>query len=163
MSKIIVLRGSSGSGKTTVANKLHNILGEGNLLISQDYVRRTMLQAKDKPNNLAIGLLDSMIKYGIKNCDYTIVEGVLSNNNYGKMLHENLTLADNVYAYYYDLSFEETVKRHITKKNVDFNTEDMLKWFTPKDLLGIKNEKSITKDISEDNLLELILNDLKLS
>ena len=39
----------------------------------------------------------------------------------------------------------------------------MLKWFTPKDLLGIKNEKSITKDISEDNLLELILNDLKLS
>ena len=122
-----------------------------------------MLQVKDKPNNLAIGLLDSMIKYGIRNCDYTIVEGILSNNKYGKMLRENVTMADNVYAYYYDLSFEETVKRHITKKNVDFNTEDMLKWFTPKDLLGIKNEKSITKDISEDNLLELILNDLKLS
>ncbi|MGX7045578.1 AAA family ATPase [Pseudolactococcus plantarum] len=163
MSKIIVLRGNSGSGKTTVANKLHKELGEGNLLISQDYVRRTMLQVKDKPNNLAIGLLDSMIKYGIRNCDYTIVEGILSNNKYGKMLRENVTMADNVYAYYYDLSFEETVKRHITKKNVDFNTEDMLKWFTPKDLLGIKNEKSITKDISEDNLLELILNDLKLS
>ena len=107
MSKIIVLRGNSGSGKTTVANKLHKELGEGNLLISQDYVRRTMLQVKDKPNNLAIGLLDSMIKYGIRNCDYTIVEGILSNNKYGKMLRENVTMADNVYAYYYDLSFEE--------------------------------------------------------
>ncbi|SUM32585.1 Uncharacterised protein [Staphylococcus gallinarum] len=35
MVNIIIIRGNSGSGKTTVARKLHEILGRGNLLISQ--------------------------------------------------------------------------------------------------------------------------------
>lgn len=33
-----------------------------NLLICQNYVRRIILQVKDKLNNLAIELMDSMIK-----------------------------------------------------------------------------------------------------
>lgn len=35
-SKIIILRGNSGSGKTTVANALQKKLGRGTLIISQD-------------------------------------------------------------------------------------------------------------------------------
>lgn len=34
--KLIILRGNSGSGKTTIANALHQCLKEQSLLISQD-------------------------------------------------------------------------------------------------------------------------------
>lgn len=81
MSTLILLRGNSGSGKTSVANEIHDILGEGTLLISQDYVRRIMLKVKDKPMNLAIGLIQSMIEYGLNHCEYTIVEGILTEKN----------------------------------------------------------------------------------
>jgi len=46
--KLIILRGNSGSGKTTIANALHQCLKEQSLLISQDVVRREMLRVKDE-------------------------------------------------------------------------------------------------------------------
>ena len=47
MPKLIILRGNSGSGKTTVAQKLQHIIGRNTMLIPQDYVRREMLYARD--------------------------------------------------------------------------------------------------------------------
>ncbi|HCM89785.1 MULTISPECIES: AAA family ATPase [Vagococcus] len=160
MSKIILIRGNSGSGKTTVANELHDILGPGNLLISQDCVRRTMLKVKDKPMNLAIGLIETMIDYGIKNCEHIIIEGILARNKYGEMLRNTLKRADIVNAYYYDLSLEETIKRHNTKENTDFNSNKMREWFVPHDFLGIENEKIISENISKEEMIKLILADL---
>ena len=46
MSKLIVLRGNSGSGKTTIAKALQKKLGHNTMLISQDEVRRNMLWVK---------------------------------------------------------------------------------------------------------------------
>ncbi|MDT3958624.1 AAA family ATPase [Staphylococcus kloosii] len=46
---LIIIRGNSGSGKTTIAKALHNELGEDALLLSQDVVRREMLQVHDRP------------------------------------------------------------------------------------------------------------------
>ena len=46
---LIIIRGDSGSGKTTIAKALHNELGEDALLLSQDVVRREMLQVHDRP------------------------------------------------------------------------------------------------------------------
>lgn len=43
MSKLIILRGNSGSGKTTVAKALQEKLGYNTMRISQDEVRRNML------------------------------------------------------------------------------------------------------------------------
>lgn len=117
MSKVIVIRGNSGSGKTIVATEVHNIIGEGNLLIAQDYIRRVMLKVRDKPCNLAIEMIKLMIEYGIENCEYTIVEGILSENKYGEMLRKVLKNADVVNTYYYDVTFEETIRRHNTKKS----------------------------------------------
>lgn len=45
-----------------------------------------MFNMKDKPMNLAIGLIELQIEYGIKNCKYTIVEGGLGEAKYGEML-----------------------------------------------------------------------------
>lgn len=51
MLKLIILRGNSGSGKTTIAKELQNRFGMNTMLISQDVIRRDMLKVKDGANN----------------------------------------------------------------------------------------------------------------
>ena len=43
-STLIILRGNSASGKTTIAKQLQEHFGQGTLLVSQDVVRRDMLK-----------------------------------------------------------------------------------------------------------------------
>ncbi len=56
----------------------------------------------------------------------------------------------NILAYYFDLPFEETLKRHQTKPNCnDFGEEAMRRWWRDKDFSDVLNEHVITaeKDI----------------
>ena len=46
MRKLIILRGNSGSGKTTIAKELQKRFGTNTMLISQDVIRRDMLNVK---------------------------------------------------------------------------------------------------------------------
>lgn len=47
MPKLIILRGNSGSGKTTVSKILQEKFGRNTMLISHDMVRMQILHAKD--------------------------------------------------------------------------------------------------------------------
>ena len=69
MSKLVIIRGNSGSGKTTVAKGLQKKLGHGKMLISQDVVRREMLYVKDGEKPKAEELLFQLAMYGKNNCD----------------------------------------------------------------------------------------------
>ena len=66
MSKLIVLRGNSGSGKTSVAKELQKKFGHGTMLISQDVVRREMLYVKDGEKPKVDELIYQIAKYGKK-------------------------------------------------------------------------------------------------
>jgi predicted ABC-type ATPase len=79
--KLIILRGNSGSGKTTIAKALHQCLKEQSLLISQDVVRREMLRVKDETGNLSIALLKQLVAFGYQECQYVIVEGIFSKSH----------------------------------------------------------------------------------
>ena len=74
MAKLVILRGNSGSGKTTVANLLQKKFGHNTLVISQDTVRREMLWVKDGPDNRAMPLLESLLYYGRERCQVVILE-----------------------------------------------------------------------------------------
>ena len=52
--KLIILRGNSGSGKTTIAKELQQVFGNNTMLISQDVIRRDMLKVKDGENTKAL-------------------------------------------------------------------------------------------------------------
>ena len=54
MKSLIVLRGNSGSGKTTIAKELQHKFGGNTMYISQDMIRREMLWVKDGENTLSI-------------------------------------------------------------------------------------------------------------
>ena len=56
-STLIILRGNSASGKTTIAKQLQEHFGQGTLLVSQDVIRRDMLRVHDTIGNLSHDLL----------------------------------------------------------------------------------------------------------
>lgn len=56
-----------------------------------------------------------------------------------------------------NVPFDETVKRFQTKSNVSYTEQDMKRWWNEKDLLGFDNEKIISKDMSADDTVKMIL------
>lgn len=158
---IIIIRGNSGSGKTTVANKLCDKLGEDCMLLSQDIIRRDILHTKDGKESTAVDLLKELVLFGKKHSNIIVLEGIL-NSSWYKPLFDNIQSSfDYIYTYYYDLPFEETVKRFQTKNNTTYTTQDMKRWYNEKDLLGFENEKIILKDMTVDDTLKMILSDIK--
>lgn len=56
-----------------------------------------------------------------------------------------------------NVPFDETVKRFQTKSNVSYTEQDMKRWQNEKDLSGFDNEKIISKDMSADDTVKMIL------
>lgn len=155
---LILLRGNSGSGKTSVAKALQKRFGHGTLLLGQDVIRRETLYVKDGMDCPAGQLLYEMAMFGKRNCDIIIMEGIL----YSKWYHglfEGLKreFGDRIVAYYFDIPFQETLRRHKTKPNaMDFGEEEMRRWWREKDLLGIIPETLIGPEMSLPEIVEFI-------
>ena len=160
MSKIVMLRGNSASGKTTVAKALQQKIGRGTFLIMQDTVRREMLWVEDEPNNKSIDLLIELVEYGRKHCEIIILEGILNSYMYESLFNKVKELfTENIYAYYFDLPFEETLRRHKIRKQTEeigVREEEMKSWWREKDYLKIICEKKIDSDSSEKDIIEMI-------
>ena len=161
-SKLIILRGNSGSGKTTAALRLQEMLGEATLVVSQDVVRRDMLKVSDQEGNLSIELIKQIAEFWLGKCPFVIVEGILSNKRYKEMLLNLIHVFESdVYTYYFDLPFEETLNRHKKRGKVnEFGESEMRSWWNEKDYLGVLNEKSITKDSPQEEVVREILKDI---
>lgn len=162
MNKLIILRGNSGSGKTTTGKALQKKFGHGTMLISQDVVRREMLFVKDGPNTEASKLLNELALYGTKHCNIIILEGILNSKWYRK-LFENLLndFGNQIFAYYFDIPFEETLNRHKQKPNAhEFGENEMRRWWNEKDLLDIIPEVRLHKELSLNEIVDMIYQDV---
>lgn len=158
MSKLIILRGNSGSGKTSVAKELQNKFGRNTMIISQDAVRREMLKVKDGPMTEAIPLMQELLVYGKKYCEVTILEGIMYADWYQPLFECAVReFGDEIYAYYFDLPFEETLKRHQTRNKAgSFGEEEMRGWWREKDYIGFVKENVITKEETMEDIVERI-------
>ena len=148
MSKLIILRGNSGSGKTTIAKEIQKNFGRNTMLISQDVIRRDMLRVKDGENTEAISLMKELLAYGREHSNIVILEGIMYADWCKPLFELAIQLYDTkVYAYYFDIPFEETLKRHQTKPNCnEFGEEAMRKWWREKDFSGVLMERIITSE-----------------
>lgn len=164
MPKLIIIRGNSSSGKTTVARELQRKFGYNTMLISQDVVRREILHTHDGKNTLAVFLLKQMLEYGYNNCEFVILEGILRSDWYSDLFELAIQLyRNNVFAYYYDISFEETIERYKTKSveiQSRFNENDMRRWWIEKDFISSIGEKILNKELSIDDTVKLICDDV---
>ncbi|PEP86882.1 hypothetical protein COE95_09815 [Bacillus toyonensis] len=157
---LIIIRGNSGSGKSTVAKQLQLLL-KNTLLVPQDVARRDMLRVKDNVGNLSIELIKQIALYGIGKVNYVIVEGILNTHKYKTMLTELINTFEETHIYYYDISLEETIARHKTKPNKnDFGKAELTAWYTNKDFLDSPNEKIIPETMSIDETVKMIITDI---
>jgi len=61
---LVIVRGNSGSGKSTVAAEVRRRYGRGCALIEQDYLRRIVLREHDSGSILAVapGFIITMVR-----------------------------------------------------------------------------------------------------
>ena len=76
-------------------------------------------------------------------------------NWYKPLFEYAIQLSDTkVYAYYFNIPFEETLKRHLTKPNCnDFGEETMRRWWREKDFSDVLNEVCITAERDIENIV----------
>lgn len=162
MSTLIIVRGNSGSGKSSLAKELQKKAGRNTLIISQDTVRREMLWACDGKDTAALPLLITLLNYGFLHCKYVILEGILNADWYMSLFESVIKLfEDRIFAYYYDIPFDETLKRHRSKENkFEFGEAEMRRWWNEKDFIRIIPEHVFTQEISLEDAVNTIMNDI---
>ena len=158
MAKLIILRGNSGSGKTTIAKKLQKSFGRNTMLISQDVVRRDILRVKDGENTEALPLMKELLTYGRNHCEIVILEGIMYADWYKPLFELAVQLyGTDIFAYYFDLPFEETLKRHQTKPNCnEFGEDAMRRWWRDKDFSDVLSERVITSEKGIQSIIDEI-------
>lgn len=161
MSKLIILRGNSGSGKTTVAKALQQKLGPNTMRLSHDTVRMEILHVWGEQGiEKSLPLMMELLKYARDNSNVTVIEGVLPAKEYSALFDLATELyGKDIFAWYYDIPFEETLRRHGTKPNRnDFGETEMRRWWREKDYLPQIREEIIDSGKSVDETVEMICN-----
>ena len=161
--RLVVLRGNSGSGKSTTAQEVRRRVGRGVAWIEQDHFRRIVLREHDQPGAVNIGLLDQTARYALDNGYDVILEGIMHAVRYGDMLRRLVDdHAGRTGVYYFRLSFDETVRRHATRALAqEVTPEQMLDWYEECDLLGVRDERIIEPHSTLDETARRIISDLE--
>ncbi|EPC81767.1 hypothetical protein Lpp126_05515 [Lacticaseibacillus paracasei subsp. paracasei Lpp126] len=105
--------------------------------------------------------METIARFGLQHQRTVILEGILSAARYGDMLKTLIAEADQSLVYYYDLSFDETLRRHAHRaKAKEFGADVMRDWYLPHDRLNVPTEQLISADWSQTMVVNHILTDL---
>jgi predicted kinase len=145
-----VIRGNSGSGKTTTAHEVRRRYGRGCALVEQDYLRRIVLREHDRAEigPVAPGFIADTVRSLLRTGYHVVLEGILHAERYAAPLRRLIAEHPGPsHAYYLDVPFDETVRRNAAR---GFTADDMLGWYAPNDLLGVPGEGVLTSPGVED-------------
>ncbi|WP_285900043.1 kinase [Frankia sp. R82] len=142
---LVVIRGNSGSGKSSVARSLRAQAGRGVAWVEQDYLRRVLLRERDRPGGVAPGLIEQTVRFCLDHGYHVLLEGILAASSHSKMISGLLRAhRGRSFVFYLDVSFEETLRRHATRPQAaEFSGEDMRGWYLARDLLGVDGERVV--------------------
>lgn len=128
---LVVVRGNSASGKSTVAAAVQRRFERGMCaVVPQDMVRRQMLRESDEPGRFNIRLIEQIAQACLANGLVAIVEGILDAHRYGAMLARLADGATESLFYSFDLTFSETLARHAGRPQAATIPEQMMaQWY----------------------------------
>jgi len=161
-SVLIIIRGNSGSGKSTISSRLQKTL-ESTFLIPHDLVRRKMLDVRDYAGNDSIVLIKALAQFGRNRYRHIIVEGILKNEIYKDLLSEMLNAFSRNIVIYMDVTFDETVRRSQNKHDWgEFTIDDLRRWWCNKDYLSVQDELIFNDNDTEAYIIKCIMNRCKM-
>jgi adenylylsulfate kinase-like enzyme len=157
--RLIVIRGNSASGKSAVAAEVRRRHGRGLAIVGQDNLRRQVLRERDVPGGANIGLIDLTARFALDRGFHVIVEGILYADHYGRMLTALIVdHAEQARAYYLDIPWAETLRRHATKPEAaGYGEREMRGWYRERDLLPGGLERVIPAASSLDETVRRIM------
>jgi predicted kinase len=160
--RLVILRGNSGSGKSTTAKELRRRLGRGVAWVEQDYLRRIVLREHDVAGGVNIGLIDAAVRYVLDNGYDAILEGIFYTRHYEQMLHRLTSDHLGITAhYYFDIPFEETVARHATRPlSREVTVRQLRGWYAERDLLSFVDEQIVDRSSALDDTVTRIMADM---
>jgi predicted kinase len=160
--RLIILRGNSGSGKSTVARAVRNGYGRGCALVEQDYLRRILLRERDVDGGIAPALIEQTVRFALDHGYHVVLEGILARARYAAMLTDLCRAhLGRTTAFYLDIPWEETLRRHATRPlAAEFGEAEMREWFLPGDLLGLDRERVIDHELSLADAVALVAAEL---
>ena len=158
--RLILLRGNSASGKSSLARAIRAARPRGIAILGQDQLRREILHAQEKPGNPTVAYLDLSARYAL-DIGLHVIEGILYTRIYGAMLTQ--LLADHrgvTRCYRYELSFAETARRRTSKPQAaEYGPDTMLDWWLDTDPLQGVNECSLGPQVSLVDATTRVLSD----
>ena len=146
MGKLIVIRGATGSGKSSVANYLHNNLEADSVLLPQDVFKIDI--AKDNPllHQAVLNALEESAKEFLAVESVVIVEGVLSKKHWHDMINR-LAANNESHIFFLSASLETSIKRASQRDKSSILSENDVRQFHPKSIpMGLLNEVIIDVD-----------------
>jgi 2-phosphoglycerate kinase len=159
MSKLVILRGPSGAGKSTVAQALFKNASQPTVLIQQDYYRFIFKPAGGKLNSKSIHkMIKANVLVALEDGYNVILEGIFNVHSYTGTFKEIFAVhPENNFMFTFDISFEETLRRHRTKPNKDeWSESDMKDWYHPQDFMGYDFEEVIPEAYSQTEIVQKI-------
>lgn len=158
-----MIRGNSGSGKSTIARAVQQRFPRARcLVVQQDTVRRHMLRELDVPAAANVELIEHIAIWGLNSGLIVIVEGILDADRYGDMLERLTSSATRALHYAFDLSFEETLRRHAGRPRArEFTPEQMAQWYHGWQPLPFVDEVRIDASWSPEAIVNRIDHDIR--
>ncbi|MFE9308181.1 M15 family metallopeptidase [Streptomyces sp. NPDC006706] len=138
--RLVVIRGNSASGKSSVAQGLRDRYGCGVAIVGQDVIRRNVLREHDTARGANIALLGRIARAALDAGFHVVLEGILYADRYGHMITSLVRDHRGVSnCYYLDVPLEATLVRHASKADAAYLaqvTDDHLtSWYRELDLL----------------------------
>lgn len=161
-SRLIIIRGNSGSGKSNLAKAIRAARPRGIAIVGQDLLRREILHVRDRPEALSVSYMDLSARFALEHGLHVVIEGILHSEIYGEMLarlhsdHRGVTRS-----FYYELALAETLRRHRTKPLAEeVSVDTVASWYRNTDRVRGLDEVVFDESVSARESLERVLTDV---
>ncbi len=143
-----MIRGNSGSGMTTLAAALQHALGWPTAVIGQDHFRRVVYRERQDAGTADgmehAALLEAATMHCLAAGHHVVLEGILRADRYSAMLERVSAASDDARFCAFDLTFDETLDRHVGRPEAaEFTPDRMREWYRGWDPLPFVAEERI--------------------
>ncbi|MCZ9884100.1 AAA family ATPase [Arthrobacter sp. B2a2-09] len=155
---LVVLRGNSASGKSTIAAALQQALGWPTAILSQDHFRRIVYREREQESLAHADLLEVAAAHCLRAGHHVILEGIFNAERYSAMLERVAAQSNDARFYAFDLTFDETVRRNAMRPQAtDFTEDEMRPWYHGWQPLSFVEEERLNASESPTRIVARIL------